>query len=75
MIDCPDIDTVRAVLERSRPELIARYDAAGVGIGREGEGCVIVVYLKSDRHQPPGETALEGVPLKFVVTGPFTIRR
>lgn len=75
MDNSPDIGAVRAVLERNKLELIARYDAAGVGIGREGDDTVIVIYLKTEQPPPLGEIAVEGVPLKFVVTGPFTINR
>jgi hypothetical protein len=75
MSDPEDLRAVQALLERRRDELIARYDAAGVGIGREGGDYVIVVYLKSEKHRPREEVALEGVQLKFMVTGPFTIRR
>ncbi len=74
MTDPLILEALRALLDRNRAELIAQYDAAGVGIGREGTEHVIVIYLLSEGHHPPAGATLEGVPLKFVVTGPFTNR-
>ena len=71
MIDPRDLDAVRALLERSRTALMEQYQAAGVGVGKHAKGYAIVVYLSSATHRPVRETTLEGVPLKFEVTGPF----
>jgi len=72
MTDPRNLEAVRALLQRRRHELIGQYQAAGVGIGRENDVYVIVVYLKSARQRPAEGRDLEGVPLKFEVTGRFT---
>jgi hypothetical protein len=72
MTDAGDLQAVRALLSAHREELMRRYKAHGVGVGREGETYVIVVYLDSAAQRPDGDVKLEGVPLKFEVTGPFT---
>lgn len=71
MVDPRDLNAVRALLERSKTALMKKYEAAGVGVGKHGNGYAIVVYLGSAKHRPARETTLEGVPLKFEVTGPF----
>ncbi len=73
-----DLEYVRQVLERHRAEILAAYHGVGVGIGKEtfsDAGYVITVYLETHRDQPVAATSIEGVPLKFIVTGPFTVRR
>lgn len=75
MTDSMDLKCVRAVLARRRQEIIDRYGAQGVGVGREPEGHVIVVYLRSARQRPQQEERIDGVRLKFEVTGPFTTQK
>jgi hypothetical protein len=72
MTDPKNLETVRALLNRSRKDLMERHQAEGVGIGRQGDEYVIVVYLRSATQRPKKPESLEGVPLKFEVTGPFT---
>lgn len=69
MSDPIDLATVRAVLERHRDDLLQRYRANGVGIGKDGSDYTIVVYVSTRDNAP---IKLEGVPVKFEVAGPFT---
>ncbi len=69
-----DLERVRAVLDRYRDEIQTRYRAVGTGIGkrsREDPTYVIVVYLESERDRPSGSAFIEGISLKFEVTGRF----
>jgi len=62
----------RGVLARHRDAITTRYRAVGTGIGkrsRDDPTAVIVVYLESQDDRPSGAVAIEGVELKFVVTG------
>jgi len=74
MANAGDLDFVRKVLGRHREEILKSYDAAGVGIGaaegREGQ-YAIVVYLKSADKRPNTPVLIEGISLRFVVTGEF----
>lgn len=72
MTDPKNLESVRALLNRSRKDLMERHHAEGVGIGRQGDEYVIVVYLRTAAQRPKEPESLEGVPLKFEVTGPFT---
>ena len=68
----PDLQTVREVLARRKQEILSKYKAVGVGIGKEDPASpnhVIVVYLKSQENKPTEKVDFEGVPLKFEVTG------
>jgi hypothetical protein len=71
MVDPRDLEAVRALLARNRTALMEQYKAAGVGVGKHGKGYAIVVYLNSAKDRPARDITLEGVPLKFEVTGPF----
>lgn len=73
MTDPSNLEEVRALFARHRREIIERYEAHGAGVGRQGDGYAIVVYLDSADQQPQEPVTLEGVPLKFEVTGPFTL--
>ena len=71
-----DLEHVRDVLERHREDLKLRYRAAGTGIGRrsaQDRTLVIVVYLESSRDLPRDPQSVEGVPLRFEVTGPIRL--
>lgn len=72
MADPRDLESVRELLQRRRMDVLRDYAAEGVGIGRGGDGYAIVVYLRSAEQRPAEARSLEGVPLKFEVTGPFT---
>jgi hypothetical protein len=72
--DPGDLESVRRLLEEHRQEVVRAYRAVGTGIGSSepgGPGYAIVVYLKEKSDMPAEPVALEGVPLKFVVTGEF----
>ncbi|MBC8085706.1 MAG: hypothetical protein H7Z40_00455 [Phycisphaerae bacterium] len=71
MVDPCDLTAVRALLERERFAIMEQFAAAGVGVGKHGNGYAIVVYLTSATSRPALDTQVEGVPLKFEVTGPF----
>lgn len=72
MADPRSLESVRAVLAAHRDELVQRFSASGIGIGRPDPGgsYVITVYLASSRDVPTVD-AIDGVPLRFEVTGPF----
>jgi hypothetical protein len=72
--DPTDIESVRELLRRKRSELIATYAATGVAIGKRepaDQAYVLVVYLASRSMMPAEPHSLEGIPLKFEVTGRF----
>ena len=71
MADPCVLEEVRAVLEARKEELIRTYDAEGVGIGgnTSGEGYVFVVYLA--KHELRPEVSIDGIPVRFEVTGSF----
>jgi hypothetical protein len=69
MADPKDQEAVRRVHELHREEIVRRYQAAGTGVGRVRDEFVIVVYLKSAKDRPQEPATVEGVPLKFEVTG------
>ncbi|WP_116209639.1 hypothetical protein [Streptomyces olivoreticuli] len=72
------LDHVRRVLDRHKVHILATYRAVGVGIGvgtgqatSPGTAYVITVYLQSSTDLPQEPVALDGVPLRFTVTGPI----
>lgn len=72
MTDTHDLSYVRTVRQRYQEEILTRYHAVGMGIGRAappGDGYAIVVYLQSRRDLPETPPTVEGVPLRFEVTG------
>ncbi len=71
MADAKNFDSVRKVLAARRQEIVKRYNAAGAGIGRQGDEYCITVYLKTARDRPKEPVRVEGIPLKFEVTGEF----
>lgn len=74
MVDATDIEAVRVYLRAHRSEIIERYQAEGVGIGRltdDDPRYAIVVYLDSENKRPIESVVLEGIPIKFEVTGRF----
>lgn len=74
LADPANLESVRELLHRKREELIRRYGAVGVAIGKPrltDSSYVIVVYLPSRSNLPAAPQSVEGVPLKFEVTGRF----
>ena len=65
------LENVRRVLEAHRGEIMRRFDALGTGIGKSGTDYVITVYLKKAGDRPDQDVAVEGIPLRFEVTGEF----
>ncbi|MFH8787041.1 hypothetical protein [Streptomyces roseoverticillatus] len=67
------LDHVRRVLDRHKAHILATYRAVGVGIGQAtspGTAYVITVYLQSSTDRPQEPVTMDGVPLRFTVTGP-----
>ena len=71
---------VRAVLERSRASLMRRPGVVGTGIGKAGDrpdpagddtDYEIHVFLRSSEARRGLPSAIEGVPVRPVVTGPI----
>ena len=74
MADPKNLDEVRQLLSQSKRELMEKYHAEGVAVGKmklSDDSYVIVVYLASRRDLPTGKAEVDGVPLKFEVTGRF----
>jgi len=59
----------REALERHREELMRTYGAVGAGVGAGArDGYAIVLYLAEPRPVPD-DASVDGVPLRFEVTG------
>lgn len=74
MADASSLEQTRDVLRRHRDDIRRTYDAVGVGVGRAegpGGGHAITVYLRTASALPPEERSVEGIPLRFEVTGPI----
>jgi hypothetical protein len=73
MADPVDLQAVRSVLASRKDELISRYHAEGAGVGKEesGKGYAIVVYVATSDLVPEERVEVEGIPLRFEVTGRF----
>jgi hypothetical protein len=65
------LESVREILQRRKSEILETYRAIGVGIGKENDSYQIVVYLETPENRTDEPVSVEGVPLKFVVTGPI----
>ena len=65
------LESVREILQRRKSEILETYRAIGVGIGKEDDSYRIVVYLETPGDRTGKPVSVEGVPLKFVVTGPI----
>lgn len=75
MADPKNLDEVRQVFARTKEELMGRYGAHGAGIGKtaSGDAYTIVLYLERNEQLPSGQAEIEGVPLRFEVTGPIRL--
>jgi hypothetical protein len=74
MSEPSDLEHVRAVLDTHRQDLLVAPHVVGVGIGKEepsGSSYVIAVYLNSPEGRSSGPVSIEGVPVRYVVTGPL----
>ena len=74
------LERVTRVRERHDRKLLARPGVVGVGTGRartdprpspEADDYVIVVSVRSPRDLPRSPVVVEGVPVRFEVTGPI----
>ena len=78
MVDQTNLETVRAFLKNHKEEIIKRYQAEGVAIGKEhpdDKDYVIVVYLHDAKQKPNDPVILDNIKLKFEVTGSFILHR
>lgn len=74
MVNARNLQEVREFFQAHKHEIILRYGAEGAGIGKQSpkdDSYVIVVYLGSRNAIPKETVILEGIPLKFEVTGRF----
>lgn len=74
MLNSTDLKAVRGVLARHKTALLSKYHATGIGVGKaEGAatGYVIVVYLDGKERKPAETVVVEGIPVRFEVTGSF----
>ncbi len=72
-----DLETFQAALADVKTEIIEEFDAQGVGIGRTAakDGYVVVVYLAEGREAASLPEAFAGLPLRFEVTGEFSLQK
>ncbi|GAA2184185.1 hypothetical protein [Micromonospora lupini] len=77
MAEPGSLDNVRAVLAAHRTDLTRRYAAVGTGIGRPDPSgpYVITVYVTEPALVARTDESVDGVALRFVLTGPFQARR
>lgn len=77
MADPTDVESVKRLLAEHRDQVVRTYRAVGTGVGSDepgGRGYAIVVYVKEKSDVPAEPAALEGVRLRFVVTGEFKLQ-
>ncbi len=70
------LERVRSTLNRHRAHILATYRAVGLGIGQTappGTSYCITVYLQSSADLPQEPVTVDGVPLRFQVTGPIRL--
>lgn len=78
MTDPRKLESVREYFLGRKEEIIRKYNAEGAGIGKQGAGndpYAIVVYLKSKQDMPSEPVELDGIPVRFEVTGGFHLQR
>ena len=72
MADPFDLESIRVLVKERGQEIIEKYNAEGIGIGKAYPGAtsyVIVVYLAFKGRSIDEQEGFEGIPLKFEVTG------
>jgi len=74
MADPKDLESVRTLFAAHKSELLGRYGAVGAGIGINGDEYVITIYLRSKNDSPAEPASIEGVRMRFEVTGEFHAR-
>jgi hypothetical protein len=78
MVNPKDLESVRAYLQANKETIIQNYKASGAGVGKQNlidDSYVIVVYLQDNKNLPQEQVIVDGIPLKFVVTGLFSLHR
>ena len=69
-----NLGEVREVLQRNKRDLIEKFRAHGVAIGKRNlrdDAYVITVFMETSGDIPTEPAEVEGIPLKFEVTGKF----
>ena len=72
MKEVKGLEEIREILARKKQIIMKSFGAVGIGIGKEqmqDDHYVIVVYLESAEAIPREAKLIEGVPIKFKVTG------
>ena len=72
MADRIELDRVRKAMVLNRQILLEKYGAIGIGIGKSDSKNVnynIVVFVESRDKIPQKNISIEGIPVKFKVTG------
>jgi len=67
------LNEVRQIKRRHRDSLLQLPGVQGVGIGREGNQFFLGVLVNPSEGQPALPTALEGVPIRRMASGPITL--
>jgi hypothetical protein len=78
VVDNNDLESVRAYFKLHKQEIMQRYKAHGIAIGKKhlsDTEYVIVVYLENNHEVPQEPVTLDGIELKFEVTGPFILQK
>lgn len=76
MVDNKSLEDVRKYLAKHKADIIDNYEAEGVGIGKmesQDDAYVIVVYLNDRQAVPQQVIEMDGITLKFEVTGKFVL--
>lgn len=78
MINASDLESVKKYLQENKEKIMQAYQSVGIAIGKNkisDNTYVIVVYLKDAQTQPNEPVVLDGIPLKFEVTGQFHLQK
>ena len=78
MVDASDLESVRAYFRLHKQEIMERFKAHGVAIGKKNptdQEYVIVVYLDNAKQLPQTPVILDNISVKFEVTGPFALQK
>ena len=77
MVDPRDLASVRTYLKEHKADLMQTYHANGIAIGKMNptdDSYVIVIYLNDKKQKPTESINVDGIPLKFEITGPFVLQ-
>ena len=59
----------REALERHREKLMRTYGAVGAGVGAGASGGYAIVLYLAEPQPVPDDASVDGVPIRFEVTG------